>query len=362
MSRNTAIFLAFTAVPALGATISTATEVAEQRRQLQGAGEVKLQTWVGLAECAVNSNTALIFDGNIQQGSCVDNEDGTSSEYACDGCTVNDNTYQTSDCSGSSDFYSYSSGGCFAWPLISFKVTCPGCDDGDDPCFAKDSTHAVLKSGEHVLMSSLRAGDLVKDGPNSYTRVVVNQHAAVEKASSLINVEHTNGSLALTPDHCLFIDGKLGAARDLKTGSMLGDAQVLRLSMSNGNVINPITVSGKILAVGRGEPVVAASHPDWIAQYLLDSYVPLPFSLSNLISYLFPATTQDYYDEHLENIPVAPQLKQWKADLPSAAIPAAVVVVDVAISVGFVAYALSSPKVAIGLATVFVGKKLARKA
>ena len=74
MSRNTAIFLAFTAVPALGATISTATEVAEQRRQLQGAGEVKLQTWVGLAECAVNSNTALIFDGNIQQGSCVDNE------------------------------------------------------------------------------------------------------------------------------------------------------------------------------------------------------------------------------------------------------------------------------------------------
>ena len=114
--------------------------------------------------------------------------------------------------------------------------------------------------------------------------------------------------------------------------------------------------------MGRGEPVVAASHPDWIAQYLLDSYVPLPFSLSNLISYLFPATTQDYYDEHLENIPVAPQLKQWKADLPSAAIPAAVVVVDVAISVGFVAYALSSPKVAIGLATVFVGKKLARKA
>mmetsp|Transcript_30933 Transcript_30933/g.102296 ORF Transcript_30933/g.102296 Transcript_30933/m.102296 type:complete len:166 (-) Transcript_30933:205-702(-) len=149
-------------------------------------------------------------------------------------------------------------------------------------------------------MSSLRAGDLVKDGPNSYTRVVVNQHAAVEKASSLINVEHTNGSLALTPDHCLFIDGKLGAARDLKTGSMLGDAQVLRLSMSNGAVINPITVSGKILAVGRGEPVVAASHPDWIAQYLLDSYVPLPFSLSNLISYLFPATTQDYYDEHRE--------------------------------------------------------------
>ena len=49
MSRNTAIFLAFTAVPALGATISTATEVAEQRRQLQGTGDIKLQAWSALS-------------------------------------------------------------------------------------------------------------------------------------------------------------------------------------------------------------------------------------------------------------------------------------------------------------------------
>ena len=45
----------------------------------------------------------------------------------------------------------------------------------DDPCFARD-TLALLPSGERVPMASLKAGDLVMDGPSSVARVIVNQH------------------------------------------------------------------------------------------------------------------------------------------------------------------------------------------
>ena len=57
---------------------------------------------------------------------------------------------------------------------------------------------------------------------------------------------------------------------------------------ARAGVINPITVSGRILANG----LPAASHPEWIAQWMLTSHVPLPISLSNALSYLFPERTQ----------------------------------------------------------------------
>lgn len=41
----------------------------------------------------------------------------------------------------------------------------------------------------------------------------------------------------------------------------------------------------------------ALRYPEWIADYMLSSALfPLPFSLSNMLSYLFPETTQNYYD------------------------------------------------------------------
>lgn len=332
-----------------------------QARQLQADGQVQVEYWIFDTQCT--EGAAKLLDGVFPQDTCLDDQDGTSIYISCNGCTVTSSEYESSStCAGTAITGSYPSGTCFGLGFASIRITCPNC--GSDPCFAKESTHAVLKSGEHVLMSSLRAGDLVKDGPNSHTRVVVNQHAGVDKAASLINIEHTNGSLALTPDHALFFDGKLGAARDVKVGSKLGDAEVLRLGLATGAVVNPITVSGKILAVDKGEPVLAAAHPEWIAQYLLDSYVPLPFSLSNLISYLFPATTQDFYDEHLEGFfqGAAPNLKKWQKNIPAAAIAPTFVACDLAVAAGFVAYCLATPKAAITLAAVFAAKKLARKA
>ena len=50
-------------------------------------------------------------------------------------------------------------------------------------------------------------------------------------------------------------------------------------SIAAGEVINPLTSSGKILTQGG---VLASTYPEWVADYMLSSYlVPLPLSLSN---------------------------------------------------------------------------------
>ena len=37
-----------------------------------------------------------------------------------------------------------------------------------------------------------------------------------------------------------------------------------------------------------GAPIDAATHPEWVAEHMLTTLMPLPLSLSNLLSLLFP--------------------------------------------------------------------------
>ena len=61
---------------------------------------------------------------------------------------------------------------------------------------------------------------------------------------------------------------------------------------SRGAVINPVTAGGTILALGSGAPVLASTHPEWSASFMLASPAPLPYPLFNLLSAVLPATTQ----------------------------------------------------------------------
>merc|ERR1719387_1811775 len=100
-------------------------------------------------------------------------------------------------------------------------------------------------------MAGLSSGDVVKDGLFSTSRVVINQHRVVSVKSALLEISHANGTLSLTPDHVLEVDGEMVPARDVKVGAMLGHSKVSRVSVArSGEVINPITVSGKILTQG----------------------------------------------------------------------------------------------------------------
>jgi len=228
----------------------------------------------------------------------------------------------------------------------------------DDPCFAKD-TLAISAEGHAIPMAMLKAGDVVMDGAGSTTRVIVNQHRAVSLKSSLLELEHANGKISLTGDHVLEVDGNFVPARLALPGSKLGASEVSRVTTASGEVVNPLTTSGKILTQ---DGVLATTYPEWVAEYMLSSYlVPLPLSLSNLISYLFPETTQAYYDALIEPLVTKAHPKHLKTALPAVLYPVAFLLGDVALSAGFAAFALASPVAALaGIATILAAAK-ARK-
>merc|ERR1719424_1558071 len=113
------------------------------------------------------------------------------------------------------------------------------------PCFGRD-TMTTLADGSTVPMSELTAGDYVLPGP---TRIIVNQHKnALHLSSPLLKLEHGQGSISLTPDHVLNVDGSFVAAREAIVGSKLGKSEISRITSAIGGIINPLTTSGKIMA------------------------------------------------------------------------------------------------------------------
>uniref|UniRef100_A0A7S0JGM1 Uncharacterized protein n=1 Tax=Calcidiscus leptoporus TaxID=127549 RepID=A0A7S0JGM1_9EUKA len=85
---------------------------------------------------------------------------------------------------------------------------------------------------------------------------------------------------------------------------------------------------------------------------LSSALVPLPLSLSNLISYLLPETTQAYYDAAVEPLIAHAHPKRLKAALPAYLVPAAFLLSDLALSAGFVAFSVASPATQLARAIV----------
>jgi len=190
--------------------------------------------------------------------------------------------------------------------------------DDDAPCFARGSTTACRvtrgtsaaeafpqcfgdapsTTAEAVLMSSLTAGDLVLASPASVTRVLLNQHVPSKSTSHFVTLHFGGGELALTPDHVLELDGEWAPAREAKAGSRLSNGRTVeRVTDARSGIINPLTASGTILANG----VVASVYPEWISTHMLSSKLyPLPLSACNLLTYLFPAPAQTFYDAAIE--------------------------------------------------------------
>jgi len=161
----------------------------------------------------------------------------------------------------------------------------------------------------------------------------------------------------------ILADGAFVAAREVVPGAMLGEYTVTAVSRAYDGVVNPITVAGTILAAAaEGKPVLASVYPEWIASHMLSSCMPLPLSLSNLLALAFPATAQAFYDALIE--PLFPTSgASYRAHLeavPSALVPATIVVGDLAVAAAFGLYA-TGPLLAASAAAAGVASVLARK-
>jgi len=123
-------------------------------------------------------------------------------------------------------------------------------------------------------MSSLDAGDLVLDSAISTSYVLVNQHAEMRRTATKLTLYTADGSsISMTPDHGVFINGALIAASEVSVGARLTTGAVVRITRAESAIINPVTASGTILACDTGAPVLAASHPMWIASTVIDSTI-----------------------------------------------------------------------------------------
>ena len=146
-----------------------------------------------------------------------------------------------------------------------------------------------------------------------------------------------------------------------QVGSSLSGSKVIAISDDFAGVINPVTVSGMIVAAGAtGGPVVSSAYPEWIATYMLEQnngYYPLPISMSNVLAYLFPTTAQAYWDEVLEHAFAANQahLGSAKINLPTMLVAPIMFVLDLLCSAGLVLFALvANAKVLAALGAVAV--------
>lgn len=345
----------------------------------------------------------------------ISNEDGTTMMGHCsyrvageDGPEAPSTVYR---CKGDNNLvfqYYAECGNCFCEVDDSFrlqpKVCVPGdavgfpgqylqlnalnCGEGPaDPCFGRDSSFAcLLRDGaargndaydacfgerrsevaDRVLMRELVAGDSVLTmvaGAPVTTRVLLAEHRTELRSANVLTLHHEGGVLTLTPDHVIMVDGAFAPARTVRAGSMVtgahgGQMRVSRVDAAQEGIINPITTAGTILAAdARGEPLLASTYGEWIADWLLGAVWPLPLSCASALSFLFPASVQSYHDLWIEPLFLreASALKATKRNVPLAVVAMIVATLDVALAAGFVVFCCAAaPKLVafVALATL----------
>lgn len=123
-------------------------------------------------------------------------------------------------------------------------------------CFPSVATVELI-SGETVLMSSLRVGDVVRTGPSSFSDVYMFTHKNDAMRSEFVRIEGRSGAFVdASPGHFLSINGKLAPARNVVIGDRFklasGETDVvvhMGRSWMDG-LYNPQTVDGNIVVNG----------------------------------------------------------------------------------------------------------------
>ena len=125
--------------------------------------------------------------------------------------------------------------------------------------------HGIDATAARTPMTDLRSGDHVLTlvgGAPAVTRVFLTEHVAKTEATPVRTLHHAGGSLTVTPDHAIELDGVFAPARAAHVGSKLttadGAVRIERVVEGREGIINPVTLTGTILAADNaGTPVPA---------------------------------------------------------------------------------------------------------
>lgn len=201
-------------------------------------------------------------------------------------------------------------------------------------------------------MSDLVAGDLVAT-VLGLERVIVNQHKTSSDSATLLKLKTASATtISVTPDHVIHLNGRFAPAAEASVGdrisvlseTTISEIAIVSISVITSKVVNPVTPSGTILAVENGgEPVLASTHPEWIAHFLLELPV-FPFAATRLASYIAPQHFQAYYQNVEAKLAAAlPSVQLASAGAPQAFMLGGILVGDGLFALTFLVYALALP-------------------
>jgi Hint module len=129
-------------------------------------------------------------------------------------------------------------------------------------CFPMTAT-VELESGATLSMGELSVGDVVKVGPNSYSKVFMFTHKMKTGDHSFVQLSTASGaSISLTAGHYIPVEGSLVAASEVAVGALvqLGNGAVDHVvnvkTVSGTGLYNPQTLQGDIVVDG----VVASTY------------------------------------------------------------------------------------------------------
>mmetsp|Transcript_36886 Transcript_36886/g.73573 ORF Transcript_36886/g.73573 Transcript_36886/m.73573 type:complete len:604 (-) Transcript_36886:481-2292(-) len=173
------------------------------------------------------------------------------------------------------------------------------CFDRSGGAITGNSTELV-----HLLpMTELGAGDTVlsmdMNGRLVFDHVLVNMHMHDQRKAQMVHLHHSNGTVSMTLDHMLWLCGRgLVAAGEVRMWDLImgnGHCYAIHaIEYSNEDIINPITLSGFILATDKGgQPVLSSVISRGSMKYLLASnYRFFQGTFIGALSLLLPQTAQ----------------------------------------------------------------------
>jgi len=106
-------------------------------------------------------------------------------------------------------------------------------------------------------MSDLAVGDRVLVGANTYSEVYMFGHRDASAEATFVTIATSNGqSISLSPNHYIYVNGKLAVASSVKVGDVVivrDDSEVTVTAVSQARdtgLYNPHTMQGDIVVNG----------------------------------------------------------------------------------------------------------------